>query len=289
MTLEKGKQFTNNGYLETNLEKLARYLIGNKDKDLFVIVCGAPGTAKSSLTMLSENYLRGRLEWLEDEPNEDDGLPIDWENMAFNHEKWSTITKTGKKKFKKHDEGRSSFNRRNAMTSNNKEAIDDENQHRFRNDIKFVNFQHLYDAEPQIVKSRAHVVIRCVKQGWFWFYNQQKINKFKYDDENKKINFPEPVFKGSFPDPEKQLPNTWKKYKRLEDEEMNGSDEDEKTQELSISQIVELVKKRRDYYKKEYGDKQIINQPLVETDFDIGGRKARKVKAKVEADLGIGQ
>jgi len=271
MGLAGGKKFTNNGHWEKWLENLVEHQIEKKDKDLKILVAGQPGSAKSSFTLLSQNYMNGE---------------IDWDSLVFHHDEYIEVLTSEKNRIIQYDEARNSFNRKRAMESETKEAQDKNNQQRFRNHIQFINFQNLYDFDRNTLNNQIHILVRCVKQGWFWVYNNPKIQQIEFDEDNQVVEWPEPVFKASFPDPAKAMPKVWEKYKELEEQQ---DKEKEEEQELSVSQIVELVKKQQDYYTKEWGEKQIVNKSLVEVDFDIGGRKSEKVKAKVEADLGIGK
>ena len=65
----------------------------------------------------------------------------------------------------------------------------------------------------------------------------------------------------------------------------------EKEQEgkgVTIAQYVKMVKDRKEYFKKDVNGRTIIDKNLVQAEWeDLGRDRAKQVKAKAEADLGL--
>lgn len=225
--------FTEKGLLEKNLCMMEETLIDDKNKDMVVLVIGQPGSSKSSLTLLAQLALRGKIQY---------------ENMAFTHDQYMDAAKKGgKNKVIQYDEGRDSFYKRRAMSSSNTEAMDMLNQYRFKGHIHFINFQNLTDMELDLVYKRCHAVIRTPRQGFFHFYNQKQTRKIDVDKQTRKVEWPQPSFVGRFPDPANEYPQAWKKYnetleEKLDDEEDTDDDADVSVQEVKDSFRKTVVK-----------------------------------------------
>lgn len=61
--------------------------------------------------------------------------------------------------------------------------------------------------------------------------------------------------------------------------------EEYKTNRHDVSEIIEQVKNNVDRYKKLWHGKVLIDDKLIETDFDIGSRKSLKIKRALEVEL----
>lgn len=205
--------FTSNGIFEKNLKPLWEEQIINRNKDLTVLIVGAPGTSKSSLTMYLALWAAENL----------DGVTFDFSHIAYDHDPWldNEQEKLPERAFSWYDEGRNTFNRRRAMHNENKEGLDHLNMYRYRNIFRAINFQNMYDMEPGIVFENAHVVLRTVKQGWAHVYSQNGIQRLKFDSDTKTVKWPEPAMRISFADPAKRIPEKWEAYERAREDKMN--------------------------------------------------------------------
>jgi len=207
------KEFSSHGYIEKNLDALIEKRIDKKNTDVIILVVGEPGTGKSALTFFCINYLTQG--------------DIDWDAFAINDEEHKKVVKSMDNKHHWYDEGRDSYYRRNANTTENKDAIDMQNQYRYKNHIQFINFQNLSDIEPDLLFRRAHAVFRCTKQGRLWAYGKNDINQINLKNKNDKVEWPKkPVFKESWPDPENHVPEEWKKYEEIKRERLDQDEED---------------------------------------------------------------
>jgi len=204
--------FTNNGYLERNLVKMEETLVEDKDKDMIILVIGQPGTSKSSLTLMMQLALRGK---------------VNFDDICFTHEQYMESCKEGgKNKVIQYDEGRNSFYKRRAMQNSNTESLDMLNQYRFKNHVHFINFQNLTDMELDLIYKRSHAIIRTTSQGFFHFYNKNRAQKIDVDKDKRTVDWPNPNFTGRFPDPANEYPEIWEKYNKVNEEKIIEDEED---------------------------------------------------------------
>ena len=207
------EQFTEQGFLEKNLRGMEEKLVNDMNKDMVVLIIGQPGTSKSSLSLMMQLAMRGE---------------VNFEDMAFTHDQYmQACKKGGKNKIIQYDEGRDSFYKRRAMSTDNTEALDMLNQYRFKKHVHFINFQNLTDLELDIVYKRCHALIRTPSQGMFQFFNKNTIQKIKVDKDKRTVKWPNPNFSGRFPDPAKEYPEIWKEYEKVNEEKLSESDEDQ--------------------------------------------------------------
>lgn len=273
--------FTNNGLLEKNLRSLYDSLVLDKNKDLTLTVVGPPGSAKSALSFLLGHWFDANFEKVE----------FDFEkSTSFLHDQWINAEKNELEKywFSWYDEGRNTFDRRKAMHNENKEGLDHLNMFRFKHLVRIINFQNPVSMEPELLFSRSDAVVRCVKQGWAWGYSMKTMKKAKIveTEHGKKLKWPDPDFRFAFPNPEEKYPEKWEEYEKINEQKLNP-DEEEDEDELSPQQMVELVKKRQDYFTRTYNKREFIDKELIEMEYDVGRKKAAKVKKVVEAQLGL--
>ena len=208
----ENKSFSYRGYIEKNLDALVEKRIDQKNADVIILVVGEPGTGKSALSLFCVNYLTQG--------------DINWDAFAIDHEDHKTAVKGMTEEIHWYDEGRDSYYRRNANTKENKEAIDMQNQYRYKNHVQFINFQNLSDIEPDLLFRRAHAVFRCTKQGRVWAYGKNDIQEIDLKNKKDKVKWPKKtVFRDSWPDPENHLPEKWEKYEQLKDERLDQSEE----------------------------------------------------------------
>lgn len=204
--------FTDTGNLERNLVKMENELVDNKNKDFVILVIGQPGTSKSSLSVMMQLAMRGK---------------VNFDDMAFTHEQYMEATKKGgKNKVIQYDEGRNSFYKRRAMQTSNTEALDMLNQYRFKNHVHIINFQNLTDMELDLIYKRCHCLVRTTAQGFFHFYNARQVQKIDVDKRKRTVNWPDPAFTGRFPDPAEEYSEVWEKYQQVNEEKLSDPEEE---------------------------------------------------------------
>lgn len=260
--------FTHNGYLEQNLQGLEEKLIDQDDKDMVILVVGSPGNGKSALTLWCQIFLalQDVQPDIEDVTDLKDILDSDelFKGWVYEHDAFCSAVRNNGGILINYDEGYDSFYRRRAMSKKNTEAMSMMWKYRFKNHVIFINFQNVSDIEPDLLYKRVHGMIRVVKKGWFHFFSQNKINEIDVDSKTKKVSFPKPDFKGSFPDPANYIPEIWKDYKTnneesLEDQAEKKENEDsEPTNWLSTGQVTERLDVSGDTVRKWCND-QVIN------------------------------
>lgn len=222
ITEERGPEFSSNGYLEKNLDGLIQRVIEDKDKSVNILVLGRPGSGKSSLDIFLSNYL-------------DPDFSLD--NVAFTHDQWyKNCTELAKKEISVHSEGRNTYNRLRAQTNNYQEGQDIIYQWRFKNHVRFIEFQHLRHFPEELLKEMIHGLIRCFNPEsrnapFCHFYSKGQIQKIRYfNKQEKTVKFPDPSFRDYWPDPEEELPEFWREYDRRNEEQLKkgGKSEEEK-------------------------------------------------------------
>jgi hypothetical protein len=119
------------------------------------------------------------------------------------------------------------------MSKKNTEAMSMMWKYRFKNHIMFINFQNISDVEPDLLYKRVHAVIRVVKKGWFHFFSQKKVNQIEVDSKTKKVDYPKPDFKGSFPDPANHIPQIWEDYETDNEESLEEQAKEKEEQDAS--------------------------------------------------------
>lgn len=250
--------FTNNGYLETNLDQLEEKLIREDNKDIVILVVGGVGNGKSALTFWMELFLILKdttdivdLEEIKDEID----LEEFFKYWVYDHDGFKKAMTLSSGNIINYDEGYDSFYRRKAMTNKNTEALSIMWKYRFKNHIVFINFQNISDVEPDLLYKRCHAVIRVTHKGWFHFYSQKKINQIEVEKKSKKVSWPSPDFRGSFPDPRNYLTDIWERYEednaeKLEDQAEEKEDRDTDVNWLSTGDVAEKLSVDPDTIRK---------------------------------------
>lgn len=227
---------------EKNLIKMGRHQIDKKNKDLIILVVGNPGVGKSAFTFLSEVFLRGG--------------DVDFDKWSYTHDQHTTHFRNNKREVLNYDEGRDSYFRRKAMSKKNTEALNMLFQYRFKNHILFINFQNVSDIEPDLLYDRSHALVRITHQGWFWFFSKKKKDQIKVDSKTKKVSFPDPNFRGAFPDPAEEYPDLWEEYEEDNEEKLEEKSEKEEehdadpTNWLSTGEFAERIDVADDTIRK---------------------------------------
>jgi len=180
------------------------------------------------------------------------------------------------------------------MTSEGRSIVKFLRKCRELNLIIIICFPVFVEMNKKIRKNRIKNLGRCMikrSQGgkfrYALFYNKSQIRSsdLASDKDADEISYPEPVLSVNWRDPREAWPEVWQKYKEIKEGDIRDPEEDE--EDIDLGQVVRIVKQKKEKYmdKNRSGD-PYISKELVEMDFDIGGRKGRKVKKAVERDLG---
>lgn len=191
-----GEQFSTHGRIEKNMDLMKKQLIDEGTNQMVVLVVGKVNTAKTSLSLLIDNYL-----------NEE----VNLDTYCLSHEDFKEeYTSRPLKKFIVYEEGRDSFDRNKHNHKSNTEARDMLNQFRKYQHIVFINFQNASDLQPELVNNNAHGMLRCTKKGRVHGYGKQSMRAMWQNRYFQGWN--DPDFTDSFPDPANTLPDLWKSY-----------------------------------------------------------------------------
>jgi len=232
------EQFSSRGFIEKNMEAMKEKLIDEGTNQMVVLVVGKVNTAKTSLSLLIDNYLN-------------DG-EVNLDTYCLSHDKFKQeYTSRPLKKFIVYEEGRDSFDRNKHNHKSNTEARDILNQFRKYQHIVFINFQNVSDLQPELVNNNAHAMFRCVKKGWTHFYGRESMRamwKNRYFQ-----GWDDPDFKDGFPDPANELPELWESYEdktlealdsrgeEREEQDSGSSDEESDITYLSTKNAAEII------------------------------------------------
>jgi hypothetical protein len=254
-----------------NVRNQARLL--EKDTDGVGVIWGPNRTGKTTLAL-----------HIMDEMNSVHDIEIDESNIIMTEDQfWEATDKNPQYSTSEIDELSSVFYAKDAMKSDQKKRK--KKMKTFATDNQFLVGcdTSFYNIDKEIISDKVKWGIRVPKRGRFEFYSGEKIEQFEKDADDGSTVTPQPDFAGSFP---KKVDELWEMYIEVEDQKVVSGDEDDGP---SNEEIIEKVKDDTDRYLKKYRGREMMNQPLVENDFDIGGRRARQIKAAVEEDLGINQ
>lgn len=214
-----GQKFSSNNYIENNLETLYEDNIVNGTGQLIFVVVGPDNSTKTSLSLWIQQYLN------QGEVN------TDW--ISLNHEEWendhttldSSKLEAPKKKLV-YEEGRESFNRSMATTSEYKSAKNTLYEYRSYQNTLIINFQDVNDLAPYLVQNKMIAgLFRMVGPGRTWFYAQETATQMWKNDRFKNFTgWIEPDFKASFKNPEKHIPEKWERYEKANLENLSKND-----------------------------------------------------------------
>lgn len=131
---------------------------------------------------------------------------------------------------------------------------------------------------------RVKTIARVVKPGWAHFYSQHTFSKIDTDNDNG-VDWPEPDFRDDFPNIKNERPEFWSTYMEKKDRDISAAEQEE---EVDLQAIAEAVKEQTTRYVSEYNQREYVDADIIEMDFEnVSGNQAKKIKKKVEADLGI--
>jgi hypothetical protein len=195
------------------------------------------------------------------------------------------------------DEGVDALLAEDTMTSEARSLVKFFRKCRELNLITIVIMPVFLEMNKRIRKKRVKTLIRCVKQGfgadadyWAAAWNKTQIRQsdLSSDLSVDEVSYPDAALAGiRWGDPRHDWPQIWEQYKALKNQDVRDPEEEE--DDLDLGQVVRIVKSKKPDYITTYQGRKKVDKDLVAHDFDIGGRKARRVKKVVERDLKIGQ
>lgn len=227
-------QFSKHGLIEKNIEEYRDYSINENDDQFIVLVVGNTGTSKTSLSLLLEHYVsRG---------------DVDLDTYDLTHDEFiSDYTSKPKEKFIVHEEGRDSFDKNKYNHTEVAEARDKINQFRKFHHTVFINFQNPNHLTREIVRN-GHCLLRTPEKGIVHFYNRNKLRSMW--DGNSFRGWKDYNFRDFFPNPADYVPELWKGYEQMVDENLeekgegSSSEEDEEEfleKQYKISEAAEIL------------------------------------------------
>ncbi len=264
--------------IESNLDLVEEHM-ENNDQDWVHVTVGGEGNGKSTLNAAMSFYF--------DDSFSAERMHIDgqeFRNQAMNLETMNAIS---------HDEAIESMYKREAMAEEVKKMIKFLRKCRYLQLFITLSLPSLTELDRSLWdpsktdEPRVKSIGRVVDQGWVHFYSQSKFSKIE-TNTNEGTNWPEPDYRDGFPNLKKERPSFWEEYMEKKDRDISDAEEVEE-EEISLKELAEAVKQQQDRYLSEYNQREYIDADLIEVDFEIAGNKAKKVKKKVEADLGINQ
>ena len=148
-----------------------------------------------------------------------------------------------------------------------------------------------FKVDKEFRTDKFDFVILVPERGVGEVYGPTEIQKFEQDSDTGQIDtdsLPDPLFTFKFPKiPEQD--DLWQIYEEREDEKVTQVEKEQEGKGVTISQYVKMVKDRKEYFKKDVNGRTIIDKNLVQAEWEEVGRdRAKQIKAKSEADLGLG-
>lgn len=229
------------------------------------------------------------------------GIEIDGEHfdpeeqIAFSGEdferKAKKIGADPKRKVVIYDEGVDDLMATDTMTSQSRKRVKFLRQCRELNLVIILVMPVFAEMNKKIRNNRVKTVARCMKKGqpgnrtrYVLWYGEETLKEIEKDGDS--ISYPSSNASDQWSDPEQEWPEIWKKYIDMKEGNLTDDSENEEEQ-ISVPEIVRIVKNRKEDYIDEYQGNKYISKELIEYDFDIGGRKSKKVKKVVERDLSL--
>jgi len=170
-----------------------------KDKDWITLITGYEGCGKSTL---------GLLLCLGVDPE----FVID--RVCFSPEEFKKVVKNSKRgQAVLIDEGALLFYSRDSMKTETKDIIKLFTAMRQYNLFVIICVPNPLLIDKYLRDYRIRNVVRIVKTGRFFIYNQKNSQKIRKDKKTDKIKWPKPNFRGSFPKLSGELWNNYKKKK----------------------------------------------------------------------------
>lgn len=262
--------------LKNNLDTIKKYM-EQHDSDWVHVTVGGEGKGKSTLNASMSFYL-------------DDSFNSD--RMHFNGEQFrSTAMNLTPLQAISHDEAVEDMYKREGMTTEVRNMIKFLRKCRYLQLFITLSLPSLTELDRSLWdprktdEPRVKSIARVVKPGWTHFYSQYKFSKIDTDSENG-VEWPTPDFRAPFPNLKKTRPDFWTAYMEKKDRDISAAEQLD--DDVDLPAIAEAVKQQRDRYISIYNQREYVDADLIEMDFnDLSGNQAKKVKKKVEADLGI--
>lgn len=211
----QGRTFTksNVNSLELNLAKSYQRNILENDEQLVIPIFGQPGSGKSTLMLWIEYFFFG---------------DINFDTTVFTHEDWKDEATSGSGKVIKYEEGRQTFVKRRAMSSNNKEGLDVLSIFRAKNHVHFINFQNIADVEDDLLFYHADGVLWVHKmfdgeKGFVSAYSPKTLRKAEVKDKLQEQELrpgQHSDLTTKFPDFSKKFPGKWSEYNKRKHENL---------------------------------------------------------------------
>jgi len=222
------EQFSSNGYIEGNLEKMQNQLINEDDNQFVLLVVGRTGSSKTALSLLIDWYLNNK--------------DVSLNNYCLDHQSFmQSYTTKPKRKTIVYEEGRMSFDRNKHSHTENKEARDALRQYRKFHHTLIINFQDVSDLQPELVNKIAHGMIRTPEKGIAHFYGRQDMR----DMWGRKdfYGWNDPTFRDYFPNPENFIPDIWSEYEDKAEErlEKKGGNEFEDVELITPKEAGDIL------------------------------------------------
>lgn len=258
-----------------NLKNMRRLL--RRDTDLVGVVWGGNRTGKTTFHLQTCRIIQ----------NGNNQGQIPSQNMIFSGEDFTEAFEEGDQYQANHlDEIELLFHKRDGMNTEHKDRNKMMKTYAVKNMYTGGCTNDINNLDSEFIEDKVDFGVEIPERGKFMFYSKNKIQSIEDKGDAGGVK---PDFSGKFPDlnPENgEKDELWKQYKDREAEKMAavGSEED---QSVDLDKIVEKVKEKEDYYKKELqGRDPIINHRLIAIEHDkISAEQAKAVKDKVEADL----
>jgi len=199
-------------YLQSSIKKgldATKERVKARDKDAVFLVTGGEGNGKSSLSILMANYLDPDFDASEQ-------IVMDHEDLIRTADELSSYQSIV------FDEGIESLLSRNHGKSRNKMMIEWFREVRAKNLFIFVNMPEFKEIEKPIRDDRAHMLVRCVKQGWAHFYNEDRMQDIVVERRGNRVRaeYSDPIFKAGWKDPSDL--DLWPAYQEMKKENVSN-------------------------------------------------------------------
>jgi len=150
---------------------------------------------------------------------------------------------------------------------------------------------NFFKVDKEFRTDKFDFVVLVPERGKGELYGPTQIQKFDQDNDTGQIDtesLPDPLFTFKFPKiPEDD--DIWQIYEEREDEKVTQVEKEQEGKGVTIAQYVKMVKDRKEYFKKDVNGRTIIDKNLVQAEWEeVGAPRAKQIKAKAEADLGLG-
>lgn len=262
--------------IRSNFDSVLEYM-RKTDGDWVHVTVGGEGKGKSTLNAAIGFYV--------DDQFSADRMHFngkDFRNHAMDLPELSAVS---------HDEAVEDMYKREAMAENVRRMIKFLRKCRYLQLVILLSLPSLSELDRSLWdpaktdEPRVKSIARVVNPGWAHFYSQARFAEIDTDADNG-VEWPDPDYRDDFPNLKQQRPEFWENYMEKKDRDISNDEIEEET-ELSIKEMAKAVKQKQDRYVAEYKGRRYIDQDLVAADFEIGDRKAKKVKKLAEADLAL--